>query len=542
MTVPLGRLMAAGLALACMGPSIARAQSPTPPIPPPSSFERELADPRLLVRRIVVENAKSLPEAAVREVVAPYEGRRLSEGDLREVERKLTQLYLDRGFATSGVLLARRPGPEGEAVFAAVEGTVTQVRFLQPPRYASPGWLTSLLVPREDAPVRLDDLQERMTAIREAGIVERVNAEIRPLATLGASELVVSVEERRPWSLELRYDNHHSPVIGARRPSAWLTHRNPTGWGDRLEAHIAQTDGLDDYHVEYSAPLPRSPWRFGARYERSDSLAIDPPAFRALGITSASETRRGEVSYAWLSSASRTLSTSLAFERRASDSFLLGMPFSFLAGIPDGRTGVEVVRAAVELAGTGTEALLFARGQWSEGRSLRAIDAVPGAPDARFRSFALQAQYARLLSEAGAQFIGRIDAQYTGDTLLPLEKKPVGGASSVRGYRQNLLLRDRAAVGTLEVRWPLWKWEERVRVVGAAFLDGAYARDSRPLPDAIPRTLGSAGVGLIATLPLGVSLRIDAAYPNRRWLTPKVDAQDRGVHFQVIWNVAELLP
>ena len=507
-----------------------------PPVPAPSEFERELVQSRVMVRHIVVEGARAIAEGDIRAAVAGFEGRALAEGDFREIERRLTQLYLDRGFAASGVLLKSRPGPDGDAVFVAVEGAVSQVRFRSPPRYANAAWLTSRLVPSPTEPVRLDDLQDRMTMLRESGVVERINAELVPLPTGGAAELVVSVEERRPWDAQLRYDNYHSPVIGARRPSLWLEHRNLTGWGDRIEGHVGRTEGLDDYHVAYSVPWARTPWRFGARFEKSDSLAVDPPAFRELEIASITDTRRGEVSYAWLETVARSLTTSLAVERRSGESKLLGLPFSFVPGLPDGTTEIEVARASAEYMQGGREQVLFLRGQWSEGKSRTPIGDAVGAPASRFRVFAAQGQYARQISESGAQVLVRLDGQYAPRTLVPIEKKAVGGAESVRGYRENLLLGDSALVGTIEARWPVWRWEDKARLALAVFADAGWVHDAHDRADSMPTTIASVGVGLAAVLPAGFTARIDFAYPNRRWLTEHEDSQDRGIHFRIAWN------
>lgn len=489
----------------------------------------------MLAKVISVAGATVLEPGEFEPVTRPYAGRELTEADLRELERRLTQLYLDRGFATSGVLLERVDRASGTIQYRAVEGTVARVRFLAPPRYASARWLTSLLVPRSDAPIRISELQERMAAMRESGIVERINAELVPLPEQGSAELVVSVEERRPWSAELRYDNHHAPAVGARRPSMWLEHRNITGWGDRFDAHVGRTEGLDDFHVAYSAGLPRSAWRAGVRYERSDAVAIDPPTFRDLDITTNSQTRRAEMAYAPLGSAEHYASASLAIERRESETTLLGFPFSFIPGVPDGVTRLDAARLSAEFTAMGTAAVLFLRGQWTEGRSRRPVEDVESAPAARFRAFAAQAQYARRLTDGGVQVLLRLDGQYSPDTLFPIEKKGIGGAESVRGYRENVLLRDRALVATLEARWPVWRRGDDLRLVVAAFADGAYARDSQPRLDEAMRSIASVGVGLAVTLPWGFSGRVDFARPTRRWLTEKSDSQDRGVHFRVSW-------
>jgi hemolysin activation/secretion protein len=375
-----------------------------------------------------------------------------------------------------------------------------------------------------------------MTSMRDAGVVERINAELAPLPERGASELVVSVEERRPWSIEARYDNHHAPAVGARRPSLWGEHRNVSGWGDKLDGHIGRTEGLEDFHVAYSAGFPRSPWRVGARFERSDSLAIDPPSFRDLEITTVADTRRLEVSRAFGAAAGQSISAALAGERRSAESTLLGLPFSFIPGIADGVTRIDVARLSSEFSALGKDAVLFLRGQWSEGRSRRDIERVELAVDARFRVIALQGQYARRLSDAGAQVLLRVDSQWTPDTLFPIEKKAVGGAESVRGYRENVWLRDRAVVGTVEGRWPLVRRDDGWGLTLAAFTDGAWARDTVSRLEQGPSTIASVGGGMAFTLPYGLSGRVDYARPNRRWLTDNADSQDRGLHFRVSWT------
>src|SRR6185369_2585337 len=158
-----------------------------------------------------------------------------------------------------------RPGADGIATFEAVEGTVESVRFASPPKVGRPEWLTGLLVPDPRAPVHLVDLQERMAALRDAGVVERIEARIEPLPKLGESELVLSIEEPRPWWAAVQYDNYHSPVVGAQRPSLLFGHQNVTGWGDSFDVRVGKTGGLEDVRVAYSVPFLRSRWRAGAR-------------------------------------------------------------------------------------------------------------------------------------------------------------------------------------------------------------------------------------------------------------------------------------
>jgi hemolysin activation/secretion protein len=534
-----GALLALLLAAAPGGALAQASRLPGPPAP--SAFELEL-EGKVHVREIRVEGARSLPPQAIRDIVAPYEGKALGVGDYREIARKLTQLYSDSGFVTSGVVLRGRPD-DGVLVFEAAEGTLERVRFASPPKVARPEWLTGLLVPDPRAPVRLADLQERMAAVRDAGVVERIEARIEPLPRLGESELVLSIEEPRPWWAAVQYDNHHSPVVGARRPSLLFGHQNITGWGDSLDARVGRTEGLEDVRVAYAFPFLRSRWRAGARFERSDSLAIDPPSFRSLEIKSLSETRALDLQYSFLTRASRAVALGVAAEKRESETSLLGIPFSFIAGLPDAVVRLDVERAFFVFTQRAEGQVAYLRTQASFGRVKDVLTDVAGAPNPRFSAYLLQGQYARRLHESGLHAVARLEGQYTGDTLVPLEKYVLGGAQTLRGYRESVLLRDRALFGSLELRSPPWRFLENARLELAAFVDAAWARNTlRVAGDSSPERLASVGVGVALALPAGLSARVDYGYPTRRWLTERRDLQDRGLHFLVSWRFTDLLP
>ena len=535
-----GALLALLLAAGCGGALAQATRLPGPP--PPSAFELEL-EGKVHVREIRVEGVRSLPPDAVRAVVAPYEGKALGTGDFRDIARKLTQLYADNGFITSGVVLRTRPSADGVATFDAVEGTLERVRFAAAPKVGRSAWLTGLLVPDPRAPVQLVDLQERMAALRDAGIVERIEARIEPLPRLGESELVISVDEPRPWWAAVQYDNHHSPVVGARRPSLLMGHQNITGWGDSLDVRIGKTEGLEDGRVAYSFPFLRSRWRAGVRFERSDALAIDPPSFRTLDIHSDSETRAVELQYSFLTRASRSVALGVAVEKRKSETTLLGIPFSFIPGLPDAVSRVDVERAFFVVTQRGEGQVAYLRAQGSFGRVDDVLSDVAGAPNQRFSVFLFQGQYARRLTEAGLHAVARLEGQYTNDTLVPLEKYVLGGSQTLRGYRESVLLRDRALFGSLELRSPPWRFMENARLELAAFVDGAWARNTlRSAAETIPERLASVGVGLALSLPAGLSARVDYGFPTRRWLTERRDVQDRGLHFLVTWKFTDLIP
>ena len=134
----------------------------------------------------------------------------------------------------------------------------------------------------------------------------------------------------------------------------------------------------------------------------------------------------------------------------------------------------------------------------------------------------------------GVQLVFRTDAQLAQDPLLSLEQFSVGGHATVRGYRENELVRDNGVVSSLELRVPLWTdVAGRPGVQLCPFFDWGNSWNT-DRPEAEPQTLMSAGVGLRFALTnhlegqiyWGEELRKVADPPDR-------DLQDTGVHFQL---------
>ena len=80
--------------------------------------------------------------------------------------------------------------------------------------------------------------------------------------------------------------------------------------------------------------------------------------------------------------------------------------------------------------------------------------------------------------------------------ISTIERFPVGGHLSVRGYRENQIVRDQGVVTSLEVRVPVPILEGRIGAIQLApFVDYGYASNRRnPTPD--PDDLASVGIGL----------------------------------------------
>ncbi|OQW94128.1 MAG: hypothetical protein BWK79_07445 [Beggiatoa sp. IS2] len=314
---------------------------------------------------------------------------------------------------------------------------------------------------------------------------------------------------------------------------------------------------MDDYALGYSIPLNRNDMTLTMSAERNTAKVIDEP-FNRLNVKSEASTYALALSYPLrffsgeqVSDRTRTLDIGLKMEKRYSKTFLLDKPFPFSPGVEgdDNRKGeshISVVRFSQDWLDRSRTQVIAARSSFNFG--IDAFDATiheDGSPDSHFFSWLGQFQWVKRLPFFDSQILFRTDFQWANQDLLPLEKISIGGATTVRGYRENQLTRDNGLISSVEWRMPIMripmpglsKESEDGLLYFAPFADygRAWNTDS-DTPD--PKDIYSVGFGLRwAPIP-----KVQAEVYWGKALqdipdSPDNDLQDKGIHFEisVLW-------
>jgi len=235
------------------------------------------------------------------------------------------------------------------------------------------------------------------------------------------------------------------------------------------------------------------------------------------------------------------LALALSGERLQSQTFLLGEPFSFSPGTQHGVAIDTAVRLAAEWFDRTQDQVLAVRSRFSVGvDALGATINSGGLPDGRFFAWLGQFQAARRLPASDIDLLVRLDLQLTSAPLLPLEQVGIGGRFSVRGYRENYLVRDNALLASLESRIPLLRnrrWADYIQVV--PFVDVGHGWNHR-LPTPGPTTLAGIGLGVrwAATfgtvVPLHPQFELFWGYKLKDVQTEGGNLKDKGLHLQFV--------
>ena len=238
--------------------------------------------------------------------------------------------------------------------------------------------------------------------------------------------------------------------------------------------------------------------------------------------------------------------TALVGEWRRSVSTLLDRVQCFQSGLDDCTPSAAVLRWQNDYLHRGARSGLALRSTLSFGvdalGATRSRDA--GGRDGEFVSWLLQMEWARLLPALdawpaldGTQLLVRGALQLANDPLLSFEQIAVGGARSVRGFRQNQLVRDNGAHAQIELRVPLLQsgFGDR-RLEGGPFVDYGSAWDTRRSTSS-DETLVSLGLALRMNLDDRVRAALSWAHRLRDDLPRGDRLQRNGLFFEVTWDV-----
>jgi hemolysin activation/secretion protein len=405
----------------------------------------------IFLNKVIFEGNSIFSDAELNQVIKPYLNKNINPEQLQQLKNDITKHYIDNGYINSGAIIPDQPvNNRNNAIvrIKIVEGSLVEVQVSGNKRLDS-DYIKARLETKQA--LKLKDLQDSLQMLLEDPLLEQINAELKPGTVLGEAVLNMRVTEATPYNFQFNFNNYRSPSIGAYRTEVQGWHRNLTGWADNLYVRYGLTKGLKDYTVKYDLPLNYNGTSLSFRIDRSDSEVIEYP-FNQLDIESDAKIYAIGLRHSLINKPTKLLELGLNFEKRNSQTFLLGRPFSFSPGVNLGESNISVIRFSQNWLNRDEKRVIAARSVFNFG-----IDAFgatindDGSADSEFFSWLGQFQYVRKFTQ-NSHIIFRTDAQLSDQSVLPLEKFSVGGFASVRGYRENYFTRDNGVVSSLEWR------------------------------------------------------------------------------------------
>lgn len=521
--------------LGWISPSHAQDAVPAEGILPPVAPQEQ--KPEIVLSEVRIVGNTVLPQAVLQATVKPFLYHPLATEDLEELRQRLTRDYVQRGYVNSGAVIPDQKITHGVLTMRIVEGRASGIDVTGT-KMLNPDYVRDRLALGAGSPLNINDVERQVQLLLQDPAIDRLNVNLRPGIAPGDAVLDARVSEARPVSLTGSIANDEPPEVGSIHGELAGTIRSLTGWGDVLALRYGRTESINTAGVSWGVPVTPYDTLFSLKWDYDNSRIVTPP-FSTLNITSETQTYEIGLSQPIYRTPTQRLTLGTLLDWRRETTSLLGEGFSFTPGVSNGVAKVTVLRLFQDWVDHEADQALALRSTFSIGLHALGSTVTGTKPDSRFFTWLGQAQYARRVV-GDNQLLFRADLQLSHDPLFPMEQIAVGGINSVRGYREEELVRDNALILSVEDRIPL----AHVPAPGvngsvdgvlqlAPFVDYGNAWNTG-IPTPSPRVISSVGLGLRWDAPPNLLAELYWGYGLNKVPVSGHDLQDYGVHFRLV--------
>ena len=495
---------------------------------------------KLVIKEVRFDGNSMFSDEELRDVISTDLSKPVSTEDLEKIRKAVSQFYFNNGYVNSGATIGEQDLSSGVLTVSVVEGVLDKINVM------GTGWLRPSYV--EDRirsgvkkPLSMEDLKRSLEFVRRDEKIRKINTALLPGDELGQSHLDVIVTEHKLFDAGIGLSNRRPPSVGAEEAEVYIGTKNLTSLGDTLRLNYTFTDegmkevdfdGADNYAISYSLPLHTSGTTLEFGTVRSDYVILEEP-FDTLNIQSDTQMVSVGIRQPIYNDLKHEFTVSLKGERRQSKTMVSGMPFSISPGSTDGMTRIAALRVSPEYVYRSSKRVIAVRTTLSFGLDTQdpVLDESFMGPE--FFSWLTQASWVEAIGSSENLFALKSYYQHTDERLISMEQFSLGGMNTIRGYRENQIIRDNAFSISPEVRIPILRDRYTKPIMHLIpFFD--YGIGWNAEGDRDRESIYSLGLGLNYKPTDYVNMSLYWGYAFEDFDTKDDDdLQDYGIHFQI---------
>ena len=448
--------------------------------------------------RILVTGNRLLKETVIEKLKAPYLRAHVTLADVAALRDEITKALIEKGYMNSGAVVDSQDVTNGELTIRIVEGHLSRVNT-KGLKNLSHRYIEQRLHVSDARPLDILKVQRDFQLLLEDRNIDTLNARLVPGELPGASVLEVEVKEKSRYNLTTFSASDRSPTVGDVRAGVRGSVSSIIQSGDVISAEVGRTRGLLDARFSYSTPLLPNNLTLNISVQGSSSKILERP-LNALDATSKSLYESVGLSLPVWASPGRSITLTSSLDHLRTTTALLGTPYSFSQGSVGGVTDYGIWRTGIGYSYFTSQQSYAVNATLSRGIAGKA--AAFGV-DKNFSHLIVSGEFIQEITRTGQRLIVRGEALFSKDKLYSTEMISIGGADSVRGYRQNADLGSEGYWTSIEYQAPLsdfwrikssansWAAPDKVRL-GAFFDAGHVKKSGNPASDfgTNPRSVG----------------------------------------------------
>ena len=493
------------------------------------------------VKRIDILGSSILTSVEIESLVAPLQNKSVTLNQLQEVTDKISQIYQDRNYITSRAVLIPQDIKDGIVTIQVREGSLERVDVKRAGDLVgrlNDSYIRDRVLQAGATPLNFANLEDALQLLRADPLIGDIRANLTTGSQANQSILQITVSEAKSFSIRPFFDNYGNTSTGIYRIGVNLQELNTTGNGDSILVGYTRSGSADIYQLNYQYPINPQGGTLGFNFSAGQSPITEPP-FDSLNILTDSQTYELAYRQPLLRSPREefAIGVSTAFEN--SGSYFGNRSFNFQNfKFDDGRSQSRVLRLSQDYLSRDPIGAWVLRSTFNMGLNvLGATIRNDGSPDGRFFYWGGQVlRVQRIGTDRDTLAFFRLNMQFSGDQLLSLNRFSIGGAQSIRGYRQNQLTGDNGIQASVELQFPVARDEEGLATVKLLpFVEAGTIWNSSGV-NSTNQSLIGLGLGATYQPMRNLLLRLDYGIPLVNVSNSGNNLQDSGLYFSINAN------
>ena len=183
---------------------------PAPPIP-----ESVLDIPgKIVVEQFDFTGSTVFSQAELKRAIAEFTGQPISFAQLVQAANSITDLYVERGYITSGAYVPEQNLESGSIKIQIVEGSLAEIKVNVIEGRLNESYIRDRLSRKTATPLNINQLQEALQLLQLNPLIKSLNAELSTGIEPGTNLLTVSVITADTFSLQTRLNNNRNFSLG----------------------------------------------------------------------------------------------------------------------------------------------------------------------------------------------------------------------------------------------------------------------------------------------------------------------------------------
>ncbi|MEA2100437.1 MAG: ShlB/FhaC/HecB family hemolysin secretion/activation protein [Campylobacterota bacterium] len=475
-------------------------------------------------------------DEALQKIVDIHADETLGYTSIESIRLAISKAYISAGYINSGATIPMQNFSSGDVIVRIIEGKLSDINIIESGSL-SEDYIGAKVYDIKNTVLNTKILKDKLSLLKLDSMIDKVDAKLVPGDKKGSAKLNLSITTAQEIDAYLFINNHRSPSIGSLNGVLSLSHKNLFGDAQKLDIDLGltkatdklnETKGARDYNIKLTLPMNSLNLEWHLRANRGVSAVIMEP-LADLDIESISTGYEVGVNYTILQNLLSKFTTGLSYNYKDVYTTLLNKSFSLGRGSEDGGYTIKALHWSLSYLYRSETFVSYTQSTIKQG--LDKGDLAENLPNSAFSIWMLDYYHLVPFEDNKANLRFKLHTQFSSQELLFSEKITIGGANTVRGYREGSRSGDHGFYTTLEYQRSLndLVFSESLWLPSfSLFGDGGMVKD---IYTKNTQTLYSVGAGLKWKAEI---INFDIFIANALSTKPIYqgsDWQDYGIHF-----------